>query len=64
MPRIDISAAAAAEIASLSYLLEPGVTLTRAEVVDRILVEWRAAKRAERAKPAKPAEVVKTAKTP
>lgn len=53
MPRIDISAAAAAEIASLSYLLEPGEILTRAEVVDRILREWRQAKRANLAKPPK-----------
>jgi hypothetical protein len=39
MPRIDVSSAAAAEIASLCYLLEPGEVLTRAEVVDRILAE-------------------------
>ncbi len=64
MPRIDVSSAAAAEIASLCYLLEPGEVLTRAEVVDRILAEWLTAKRAERVKTAKPAEVVKTAKTP
>jgi hypothetical protein len=54
MPRINISPTAAAEIASLSYLIEPGTVLTRAEVVDRILHEWRQAKRAELAKRAKP----------
>lgn len=61
MPRIDVSSAAAAEIASLCYLLAPGEVLTRAEVVDRILAEWLTAKRAERVKTA---EVIKTAKTP
>ena len=57
MPRIEISHEDAAEIARLCYLLEPGVVLTRAEAVHRVLVEWRQAKLAKAAKPAK---VVKT----
>lgn len=54
MPRIEISHEDAADIARLCYLLEPGVVLTRAEVVHRVLVEWR------QAKLVKPAKVVKT----
>ena len=56
MPRIEISYEDAADIARLCYLLEPGVVLTRAEVVHRVLVEWRQAKLAKLAKPAKVAE--------
>jgi hypothetical protein len=58
MPRIEISHEDAADIARLCYLLEPGVVLTRAEVVHRVLAEWRAAKTANVAK------VAKVAKTP
>ncbi|MFA5563615.1 MAG: hypothetical protein WDA32_05440 [Candidatus Caldatribacteriota bacterium] len=54
MPRIEVTSEDAADIARLCYLLEPGVVLTRAEVVHRVLVEWR------QAKLAKPAKVVKT----
>ena len=50
MPRIDISPEDAAEIARLCYLLKPGEVLTRAEVVHRVLKDWRAAKTAEAAK--------------
>ena len=50
MPRIDISPEDAAEIARLCYLLRPGEVLTRAEVVHRVLKDWRAAKTAEAAK--------------
>ena len=53
MPRIETSHEDAAEIARLCYLLEPGVVLTRAEVVHRVLVEWRQAKLAKLAKVAK-----------
>jgi hypothetical protein len=53
MPRIEISHEDAADIARLCYLLEPGVVLTRAEVVHQILVEWRQAKLAKVAKVAK-----------
>ena len=58
MPRIEVTSEDAAEIARLCYLLEPGMVLTRAEVVHQILVEWR------QAKLAKVAEVAKVAKTP
>ena len=58
MPRIEVTHEVAAEIARLCYLLEPGEVLTRAEVVHRVLKEWRAAKLA------KVAEVAKVAKTP
>ena len=54
MPRIEVTSEDAADIARLCYLLEPGVVLTRAEVVHRVLAEWR------QAKLAKPAKVVKT----
>jgi hypothetical protein len=57
MPRIEVTSEDAAEIARLCYLLEPGVVLTRAEAVHRVLVEWRQAKLAKLVKPAK---VVKT----
>jgi len=56
MPRIEISHEDAADIARLCYLLEPGVVLTRAEVVHRVLVEWRQAKLAKVAKVAKVAK--------
>lgn len=58
MPRIEVTHEDAAEIARLCYLLEPGEVLTRAEVVHRVLAEWRAAKLA------KVAEVAKLAKPP
>jgi len=58
MPRIDISPEDAAEIARLCWLLEPGKKLTQAEVVHRVLKEWRAAKLAE------VVEVAKLAKPP
>ena len=54
MPRIEISHEDAADIARLCYLLELGVVLTLAEVVQRVIVEWR------QAKLAKPAKVAKT----
>jgi hypothetical protein len=57
MPRIEVTSEDAAEIARLCYLLEPGVVLTRAEAVHRVLLEWRQAKLAKLVKPAK---VVKT----
>lgn len=53
MPRIEVTSEDAAEIARLCYLLEPGEVLTRAEVVHRVLKEWRAAKTANVAKVAK-----------
>ncbi|HRD26638.1 MAG TPA: hypothetical protein PLA39_10235, partial [Methanoculleus sp.] len=53
MPRIEISHEDAAEIARLCYLLKPGEVLTRAEVVHRVLKEWRAAKTANVAEVAK-----------
>ena len=56
MPRIDVSSEDAAEIARSCYLLEPGVVLTRAEVVHQVLVEWRQAKLAKLVKPAKVAK--------
>jgi len=49
MPRIEVTAEDAAEIARLCYLLKPGRVLTRAEAVRQILEEWRAAKQVERA---------------
>ena len=56
MPRIEVTSEDAADIARLCYLLEPGVVLTRAEVVHRILAEWRQAKLAKLVKPAKVAK--------
>lgn len=53
MPRIEVSHEDAAEIARLCYLLKPGEVLTRAEVVHRVLKEWRQAKLAKPAKLAK-----------
>lgn len=47
MPRIEITHEDAAEIARLCWLLDSGKRLTQAEVVGRVLAEWRAAKTAE-----------------
>ena len=50
MLRIEITHEDAAEIARLCCLLDSGKRLTQAEVVHRVLKDWRAAKTAEAAK--------------